>query len=1347
MSPSVTFDSSSVADRVRELKDKIRRLLPWQSATNNVEEFEDEEEWLKPIEPPAFLKIKSPTKRRSLRSFLTRQNHQENNVDNDANQKRTVHFNSLKASNDTKKKAANRVTTTKYTLWTFLPKNLFLEQFRRVANVYFVAMIILQTIPALKMFNAGLSAIPLIFILTVTAIKDGVEDWRRHQSDTAVNQSPAAKYTTTSDGETEESKVQWQHLQPGDLVVLKCDECAPADMVLLHSTHPAGLAYIQTRSLDGETNLKVRQALPITQQQEQDGAPFKGSVEVDAKPSPDLYVFKGGLQVDGKGVEHLGINQLLPRNCFLRNTQRVVGVVVYTGNECKACLNGMGDTMPSRRSLTERRTNPHIIVNFTVLLAASFLCALINGFRSIGHSGNASRLDGLPANGQDSAYAAFVTFWSCLILFQTIVPISLYITVEVCKSFHAYFIHADTAMLITSQNDRGEEVEERCLPRTWNISDDLGQVGHVFADKTGTLTRNEMRLVRMSISGNIKEAVLKDECSNEQPGPLPRSNIDIQNEHFWWALGTCHTVIQDDVTGAWASQSPDETALLEGAKREGYAFQGRPEHNIITFADAAFRLLAVIDFDGERRRMSVVVQKINGQCSGKDDTVFNAQINGKEDAVFNGQIDREEDTVYVYCKGADSVLMPRLRAGQEDLQVLTGQHLQAFAQEGLRTLVVVGRQLKFRDFASWNDRYNEARVANEQVPVELLDELEGEFELLGATAIEDRLQAGVPQALKALHAAHIRTWLLTGDKAETALNVAHAAGLFRAAPTTTDSDSHSQPHASLPMICSGKEDVARQLLQTVKIARSVQEQRDQEEETRDHGSIQNVAFLIDGDALKVALEHHHRLLARAFSLSSTVICCRTSPAQKAAVVTLVKHFLHEFSRQDAGKASSNPLTLAIGDGANDVAMLQAADLGVGIRGKEGMQAVMAADYAVSRFRFLPRLLFWHGRLSHSRTARASLGTLYKNAAFVGVQAVFQWSCAFTAQYAFDWTYMMFFNALLTVLPVLALGILDDDIKSTPITNADSSAAKKERFKKFLGAGKVQWPSQDYSVKSFYTNGRFAVAMCEAVWQAAVCYALAAWILGPLAGTSYRSDGGSLLVAGNAMALGIILAINGTTAWQQSKWTWPAVAAHVLSLILLAAVLSVVMAVMGPTGTLWGTWAMAASPLFWLSLALILALTWMPRVMISSWQRLKLLSEKIALEDQSRAIPELAATVAEETASIPESTKTNATLPSVGFRVKHLRSHSSIVSKDALFNSTSSDAEDDESEDELKKVKRRHSLPPPRYPMRILHLRTMQQSPVAGYAFATEDRPYSNLQGPVQNFSSQGPSAPPSPKPK
>jgi len=320
----------------------------------------------------------------------------------------------------------------------------------------------------------------------------------------------------------------------------------------------------------------------------------------------------------------------------------------------------------------------------------------------------------------------------------------------------------------------------------------------------------------------------------------------------------------------------------------------------------------------------------------------------------------QDGKIKLFCKGADSMIYSRLKRGEQpELRRTTAEHLEMFAREGLRTLCMAEKDVDEQDYQLWkkeHDLATESITDREENLERVADSIERDLTLLGGTAIEDRLQDGVPDAIQLLGRAGIKMWVLTGDKVETAINIGFSCNLLDnnmdLIVFKIENDDVSIAEAELD-----------KHLSTFGMTGSDEElkaaQTDHVPPPPTH------ALVIDGDSLKLVLDD---TLRQKFLLlckqCRAVLCCRVSPSQKAAVVQMVKSGL-------------DCLTLSIGDGANDVAMIQEAHVGVGIAGEEGRQAVMSSDFAIAQFRFLTRLLLVHGRWSYRRLAETIANFFYK----------------------------------------------------------------------------------------------------------------------------------------------------------------------------------------------------------------------------------------------------------------------------------------------------------------------------------------------------------------------------------
>ncbi|XP_068627807.1 probable phospholipid-transporting ATPase IA isoform X1 [Battus philenor] len=849
---------------------------------------------------------------------------------------------------------SNDISTAKYSLPSFVPLFLF-EQFRRYSNCFFLLIALLQQIPDVSPTGRWTTLTPLILILSVSAIKEIVEDFKRHRADDETNRQKVEVLR----GATWQL-VRWQKLQVGDVCRVLNNQFFPADLVLLASSEPQGISFIETSNLDGETNLKIRQASPETARLDNLGAlsDFQATVQCEP-PNRHLYEFNGMLKEPNTRPIPLGLDQMLLRGSLLRNTAWVHGVVVYTGHETKLMKNST--KAPLKRSSIDRQTNTHILMLFIILLALSLLSALCNELWMRARTSTDWYI------GLDEAQNAhfgfnFLTF---LILYNNLIPISLQVTAEIVRFFQAKFIAMDSEMY-------HEATDTPAMARTSNLNEELGMVRYVFSDKTGTLTCNIMEFHKCSIA----------EIIYNRPGPNEKLEDtllyqNLQRHHptspvikeFLTMLAICHTVIPEMVDGKinYHAASPDERALVLGAAAFGYAFETRTPQAVSVRlgaggVQATFDVLHVLAFTSARKRMSVIVRTPTGE-------------------------------IKLYCKGADSVIYPRLAGGPESAKYAeaTLAHLEHFAAEGLRTLVFAVADIPEHVYKDWSNTYHKASIAiqdREQKIEEAALLIENNLRLLGATAIEDKLQDGVPETIAALLKANIHVWVLTGDKQETAINIAHSARLI---------------HAAMPLVLLNEDslDGTRESLS-----------RHSADFGENLGKENDVALVIDGKTLKYAMGCDLKKDFLDLCIScKVVVCCRVSPIQKAEVVELVSR-------------STGAVTLAIGDGANDVAMIQRASVGVGISGVEGLQAVCASDYSIAQFRFLLRLLLVHGAWNYSRISKLILYSFYKNICLYVIELWFAIYSAWSGQILFErWT-IGFYNVIFTALPPFAIGLFD-----------------------------------------------------------------------------------------------------------------------------------------------------------------------------------------------------------------------------------------------------------------------------------------------------------------------------------
>ena len=841
---------------------------------------------------------------------------------------------------------SNHVTTAKYNVFSFLPKFLF-EQFRRYANTFFLFIAIMQQIPGVSPTGRYTTAVPLILILTVSAVKEIFEDIKRHRADRGVNRSLAQVLDT---GTRQWVKKYWRDIVVGDIVKVTNDHFFPSDLMILASSEPNGMCYVETANLDGETNLKIRQSLTATYECISSDKLISdlGDATITCDPPNKLlYEFQGVLRTGDGQIIPITPDQILLRGAKLKNCNWIFGCVIYTGHETKLMMNSMIRS-PLKQSKIEILTNTHILSLFAILASIS----AISTVASVIWNYNNDHWYLREVEQHSNPLFTFLTF---VILYNNLVPISLQVTLEVVRFFQAQFINSDMEMY--------DEISDTpAMARTSNLNEELGQVRYILSDKTGTLTCNIMEFKQCTVAGKIYTDNDFEKMAFIAENPHEKDHAIMRE--FVTLLSVCHTVVpesiqeSDDGEIKYQASSPDEGALVKGVAKIGFQFTTRtPQYVFVRTRDREerYEVLNVLEFTSDRKRMSVVVRCPDGR-------------------------------IKIYVKGADTVINRRLSPDGQKFKEKTLADLEFFASQGLRTLCCAFAVIPEPDYVTWSQKYQEAistsdPVIRDQRIEDAMNEAESQLILMGATAVEDKLQSGVPEAIETFLKAGIKVWILTGDKQETAINIGSSCKLL----------AQGMP---LIVLCEESLDSTRQAVRSI-------QQPDSE-----------ASLVIDGSTLIHAFASDVKMDLMHIALKCrSVICCRVSPMQKAEIVDQVKRI-------------TNQVTLAIGDGANDVAMIRAANVGVGISGQEGLQAAHSADYSIAQFRFLVRLLLIHGTWSLSRLCKLILYSFYKNIALYVIELWFATVSAWSGQTIFErWTIGLY-NVIFTAAPPLAIGLFD-----------------------------------------------------------------------------------------------------------------------------------------------------------------------------------------------------------------------------------------------------------------------------------------------------------------------------------
>ncbi|XP_026991774.1 phospholipid-transporting ATPase 11C isoform X8 [Tachysurus fulvidraco] len=907
----------------------------------------------------------------------------------------------------------NRIVSSKYTIWNFLPKNLF-EQFRRIANFYFLIIFLVQVIVDTPT-SPVTSGLPLFFVITVTAIKQGYEDWLRHKADYEVNKYRVRVLENGRIALTESEKIK-----VGDIVEVVEDETFPCDLILLHSSRDDDTCFVTTASLDGESNHKTHYTVPDT---EKDLQSLIATIECE-QPQPDLYKFVGRMHIykpdQESPVRSLGPENLLLKGATLKNTKKIYGVAVYTGMETKMALNYQGKSQ--KRSAVEKSINAFLLVYLSILISKAVVCTTLKHiWQNREGSDRAWYNQETQKERNTNLYLKmFTDFLSFMVLFNFIIPVSMYVTVEMQKFLGSFFITWDKDFF-------DPEIQEGALVNTSDLNEELGQVEYIFTDKTGTLTQNNMEFIECCIDGfQYKNTESWSEVdgfcvTDGSVNKLYQKAGNETEELFLRALCLCHTVQvkeagpdeidSDQIDGfdgehsqqaeqtGYIASSPDEVALVKGAMKYGFTFMGldskkmkiRNRQNDIE----VYELLHVLNFDPVRRRMSVIVRTKMGET-------------------------------LLFCKGADSSIFPRVRPDEVDR---IRMHVERNATEGYRTLCVAYKLLSPEEYTAADASLREARLAlqdREEKLMAVYNQVETDMSLIGATAVEDRLQEEAAETMEALHGAGMKVWVLTGDKMETAKSTCYACRLFRSSTELLELTVRTLEDGG-----KRREEKLHELLLDYH-KRAVQDAAPVKAGiTRSWSSAnQEYGFIIDGATLSLVMNtspdanssRYKSLFLQICQNCTAVLCCRMAPLQKAQIVKLVKN------------SKGSPITLSIGDGANDVSMILEAHVGIGIKGKEGRQAVRNSDYAIPKLKHLKKLLLVHGHLYYVRIAHLVQYFFYKNLCFILPQFLYQFFCGCSQQPLYDAAYLTMYNICFTSMPILAYSLLEQHMAIEVLLN-------------------------------------------------------------------------------------------------------------------------------------------------------------------------------------------------------------------------------------------------------------------------------------------------------------------------
>ncbi|XP_066572153.1 putative phospholipid-transporting ATPase IIB isoform X2 [Amia ocellicauda] len=863
------------------------------------------------------------------------------------------------------------------------------QQFKLFLNLYFLVVSCSQFMSSLKIGYLYTYWAPLGFVLAVTMVREAVDEVRRCRRDKEMNSQMYSKLTVRG-----KVQVKSSDIEVGDLIIVEKNQRIPADMIFLRTSEKNGSCFIRTDQLDGETDWKLKVAVTCTQRLPALGDLFSINAYVYAqKPQLDIHSFEGNFTREDNDPpihESLSIENTLWASTVVASGT-VIGVVIYTGKETRSVLNT--SHAKNKVGLLDLELNSLTKALFVAQVVLSVVMVALQGF--VG--------------------PWYRNLFRFILLFSYIIPISLRVNLDMGKAAYGWMIMKD-------ENIPGTVV------RTSTIPEELGRLVYLLTDKTGTLTQNEMIFKRLhlgtvsygtdtmdEIQSHIIQSyaqVITQSSGNsnsstpsrkpQQSAPKVRKSVSSRIHEAVKAIALCHNVTPVYESHAGVNGETEYAEADQDFSDENRTYQASSPDEVALVQWTESVGLTLVNRD----LTSMQLKTPGGQIL----TFYILQIFPfTSESKRMGIIVREEDTgdITFYMKGAD-VAMASIVQYNDWLEEECGN----MAREGLRTLVVAKKHLSEEQYQDFENRYNQAKLSIHDRSLKVaavVESLEREMELLCLTGVEDQLQADVRPTLELLRNAGIKIWMLTGDKLETATCIAKSSHL-----------------------------VSRS--QDIHIFRPVSNRGEAHLELNAFRRKHDCALVISGDSLEVCLKYYEHEFVELACQCPAVVCCRCSPTQKAQIVKLLQ--------QHTGKR-----TCAIGDGGNDVSMIQAADCGIGIEGKEGKQASLAADFSISQFKHIGRLLMVHGRNSYKRSAALGQFVMHRGLIISTMQAVFSSVFYFASVPLYQGFLMVGYATIYTMFPVFSL-VLDQDVKPEtallyPELYKDLTKGRSLSFKTFL----------------------------------------------------------------------------------------------------------------------------------------------------------------------------------------------------------------------------------------------------------------------------------------------------------
>ena len=931
------------------------------------------------------------------------------------NQKKCVY---IKEQNLNYTEWSNKIENHKYNLITFIPIVLF-NQFKQFGNFFYLILSISQFFDDLVVGFLFTYISPLAIVVSISMLKELYDDINRRIEDKKTNSTLITVLKQDKiNNSFERIQKQARNLLIGDILEIKKNMRIPADIIVLKTFNESNdnQAFIRTDQLDGETDWKLRKAPDITQNMEENEIINCEGKLICGAPSKLIYNFEGTINIK-KQKEPLNLENTMWASTVLAS-QKIIGIVIYTGKESRARMNSSSPKL--KIGILDEELNTTNKYLFCFMFILSLIITVLKGISF-------------------SLQTLFI-FVKFIILFCAIIPIALRVNLDVSKTWFSLVINKDKDIPGT-------------IARNSTIPEELGRISYIFSDKTGTLTKNEMIFKKMAMVSDefdkknfdeLKE-ILKDECTiNDAPlldiyNFIKKGEQDINTSSDIENISELKSnndvasftnklfdnkkkrnkirrnrskIIRDAITSmllcnnvtpiiekndieeiTYQASSPDEIALVKFAVSLNMKLIYRTD-KILKIKNAneieeEYEILANFPFSSETKRMGIILKN------------------------------KKYGHIIFYLKGAENVIR---NFTKNEYVGYINENSENLATKGLRTLVLTQKIITEEEFNKWNLEYKEAlnSMENRKENIsQVISKLENNMEFLCVTGVDDLLQDEVSSTIENLRNAGMKIWMLTGDKVETAICIS-----IRARIKSKNHKIYTIKYNDI--FSENKNEIINNLQQKF-------------EEYKTKNIVEPHIFILDGEVLDLSLKNCEKDFFETTMNSPSVVCCRCSPTQKRIVVKTIKKYV---------KAR----TAAVGDGGNDVAMILEADVGIGIEGKEGLQASLAADYSIKEFKSLNQLILWWGRMSYKNTSIMANFVIHRGLIISMNQFIFSMFFYYNPVPLYNGMLTLGYSTIFTCFPSISL-LLDQDIN-------------KENVIKFPDLYKVLLKGRELNFKNF-----------------------------------------------------------------------------------------------------------------------------------------------------------------------------------------------------------------------------------------------------------------------------------------